>query len=141
MEAIPWAWVVASNPRRIGLISAPILLHVCHDFRRDFCHDRAAIGLRSGVNHDARASSIACRSMGDKSAPIPRQNLLDRAAIAARSRRDRGVLPQSSTAVRLCSNWMDDRDWSDPVRRDREANLLLAVRWRSSGLKASSHLL
>ena len=77
MEAILWAWVVALNPRRIGLIPASILLQGYPDFR----HDRAMIGPRSGVNHDAQASSIARRSMGDESAPIPRHNLLDRAAI------------------------------------------------------------
>ena len=41
-------------------------------FRRDFRHDRATIGSRSGVDRGVRASSIACRSMGDKSTLIPR---------------------------------------------------------------------
>ena len=54
-------------------------------FRRDFCHDRAKIGSRSGVDRGVRASSIACRSMGDKSAPIPRQDLLDRGSITPQS--------------------------------------------------------
>ena len=62
------------------------------DFCRNFRHDRATIGPRSGVNRDARASSIACRSMGDESAPIPRQNLLDRGSIAPRSRLDRAEI-------------------------------------------------
>ena len=50
-------------------------------FRRDFRHDRATIGSRSGVDRGVRASSIACRSMGDKFALIPRQDLLDHATI------------------------------------------------------------
>ena len=103
MEAILWAWVVASNPRRIGLISASISLHVCHDFLHDFRHDRATIGPRSGVNLTAQASSIDFRSMGADSAPFPLhfrfdrgsivpRSRLDRAAIAARSRLDRAAI-------------------------------------------------
>ena len=80
-------------------------------FRRNFRHDRATIGSRSGVDRGVRASSITGRSMGNESAPIPRPNPLDRgliaprsrldcSAIAARSRRDRGVLPQPLHAVR-----------------------------------------
>ena len=134
MEAILWAWVVASNPRRIGLISASISLHVCHDFLHDFRHDHATIGPRSGVNLTAQASSIDCRSMGADSAPFPLhfrfdrgsivpRSRLDRAAIAARSCRDRGsiaarsrrdrVLPGVSSAVRLF-----DRD-EDPMLQVR----------------------
>ena len=92
MEAILWAWVVASNPRRIGLISASISLHVCHDFLHDFRHDRATIGPRSGVNLTAQASSIACRSMGADSAPFPLHFLFDRGSIAPRSRLDRAAI-------------------------------------------------
>ena len=92
--------------------------------------DRALIGRRSW-----------CQGIVDHLLIDGRQIRARISSIAARSRRDRGVLPRSSTAVRSCSNWMDDRDCADPVRRDCEANLLLAVRWRSSGLKASSHLL
>ena len=55
------------------------------DFRRDFRHDRATIGPRSGVNRDARASSIACRSMGDESAPESPRSRLDRGWIGLRS--------------------------------------------------------
>ena len=77
--------VVASIPRKIRLDLASIWSQGDPDFRRDFCHDRATIGPQSGVNHDARASSIACRSMEDESAPIPRQNLLDRGSIGLRS--------------------------------------------------------
>ena len=55
-------------------------------FRRDFRHDRATIRSRSGVNCGVRASPIACRSMGDKSAPIPRRLRLDRGSIEPRSR-------------------------------------------------------
>ena len=60
--------------------------------RRDFRHDCDTIGLRSIVNHDARASLITCRSMGDKFAPIPPQNLLDRGSIAPRSRHDHAAI-------------------------------------------------
>ena len=53
-------------------------------FRRDFRHDSATIGSRSGVDRGVKASSIACRSMGEKSVPIPRQDLLDRGSITPR---------------------------------------------------------
>ena len=99
MEAILWAWVVASNPRRIGLISASISLHVCHDFRRDFRHDRATIGSRSGVDRGANPSSITICSTGDDSTANSSQSRFDRAAIAVRSGRDRGVLPHAADAV------------------------------------------
>ena len=136
MEAIPWAWVVASNPRRIGLISGPISLHVCHDFRRDFRHDHATIGPRSGVNHDARASSIACRSMGDESAPIPRRNLLDCGSIAPRSWssstivRRRPIMPQVNEWLRSRHRVVHDSDERPPSDRvdhgdDRDRNALV----------------
>ena len=135
MEAILWAWVVASNLRRIGLISAPISLHVSHDFRHDFRHDRATIRPRSGVNHAAPALSIACRSMEADSAPIPRHLLLDRSSIAPRSW-------SSSTIVHRCpitpqvNEWLrsrdrvvhdfDERPPSDRVNRgdDHDRNVL-----------------
>ena len=139
MEAIPWAWVVASNPRRIGLISAPISLHVCHDFR----HDRATIGPRSGVNHAARASSIACRSMGDESAPIPRHLLLDRGSIAPRSWSSstivhrRPITPQVNEWLRLRDRVVhdfDERPPSDRVDRgdDRDRNALRLMKIQRS---------
>ena len=104
VEAILWAWVVASNPRRIGLISASISLHVCHDFRRDFRHDRATIGLRSGVDRGVSPSSITIHSTGDDSTAKAPRSRLDRAAIAVRSGRDRGVLPHAADAVGSESN-------------------------------------
>ena len=139
MEAIPWAWVVASNPRRIGLISAPISLHVCHDF----CHDRATIGPRSGVNHNARASSIACRSMGDESAPIPRHNLLDRGSIAPRSWssstivRRRPITPQVNEWLRSRDRVVHDSDQRQPSDRvdrgdDRDRNALRLMKIQRS---------
>ena len=85
LERVFGCGVVASIPRKIRLDLASIWSQGDPDFCRDFRHDRATIGPRSGVNHDARASSIACRSMGDESAPIPRQNLLDRGPIGPRS--------------------------------------------------------
>ena len=104
VEAILWAWVVASNPRRIGLISASILLHICHDLRRDFRHDRATIGSRSGVDRGVSPSSIKTRSTGDDSTAKSPRSRLDRAVIAVRSGRDRGVLPHVADAVRSESN-------------------------------------
>ena len=59
-------------------------------------HDRVTIGPRSWVNHDPKSPSIACRSRGDKSPTIPRQNLLDRGSIAPRLRLDRGSIGQRS---------------------------------------------
>ena len=45
----------------------------------------ATIGPRSWVNHDPKSPSIACRSRGDESPTIPRQNLVDRGSIGLRS--------------------------------------------------------
>ena len=105
METILWAWVVASNPQRIGLISAPISLHVSHDFR----HDRATIRPRSGVNHAAPASSIACRSMEDDSAPIPRHLLLDRGSIAPRSWSSSTIVHRRPIKPQV-NEWLRSRD-------------------------------
>ena len=60
-----------------ALIGLQISLQKGHDFR----HNRAAIGLRSGVDRGVRASSITFWSMGDKSAPESPRSRLDRAAI------------------------------------------------------------
>ena len=76
---------MASIMQKIRLDLASIWSQRDPDFRRDFRHDRATIWPRSGVNRDARASSIAYQSMGDESAPIPRQK-------SPRSRRDRGSI-------------------------------------------------
>ena len=72
-----------------GFNSATNRLMFSFNFASDFlrfsprsCHDRATIRSRSGVNCGVRASPIACRSMGDKSAPIPRHLRLDRGSIA-----------------------------------------------------------
>ena len=143
MEAIPWAWVVASNPRRIGLISAPISLHVCHNFRHDFRHDRATIGPRSGVNHAARASSITCRSMGDESAPIPRHLLIDRGSIAPRSWSSsmivhrRPITPQVNEWLRSRDRVVHDFDKRPPSDRvdrgdDRDRNALRLMKIQRS---------
>ena len=79
-------------------------------FRRDFCHDRATIGSRSGVDRGVRASSITGRSMGNESAPIPRPNPLDRGSIAPRSRLDRVAIVEffhspSTPSDRASGNW------------------------------------
>ena len=79
-------------------------------FRRDFRHDRATIGSRSGVDRGVRASSIAGRSMGNQSAPIPRPNPLDRGLIAPRSQLDRVVIVEffhspSTPSDRASGNW------------------------------------
>ena len=65
---------------------------------------------RRGFNYDALASSIACRSMSDESAPIPRYNLLDRGSIAPRSRFDRTAIVEffhnpSTPSDRASGNW------------------------------------
>ena len=83
---------MASILQKIRLDLASIWSQRGLDFRHDFRHDRATIGPRSGVNRDARASSIACRLMGDESPPIPRQNLLDHGSITPRSRLDRAEI-------------------------------------------------
>ena len=80
--------------------------HFCRDFR----HDRATIGSQSGVDRDVRALSIACRSMGNESAPIPRPNPLDRGSIAPRSRLDRVAIVEffhspSTPSDRASGNW------------------------------------
>ena len=143
MSAIPWAGIVASNPRRIGLISAPISLHVSHDFRHDFCHDRATIRPRSGVNHAAPASSIAYRSMEDDSAPIPRHLLLDRGSIAPRSWSSstivhrRPITPQANERLRSRDRVVHDseeRPPSDRVNRgdDHDRNVLRLMKIQRS---------
>ena len=102
--AIPWAWIVASIPRRLNMISASISGHFCHNFRRDFRHDHATIGSRSGVDRGANPSSITLGSTGDDSTANSSRLRFDRAAIAVRSGRDRGVLPHAADAVGSESN-------------------------------------
>ena len=111
--------LMASILQKIRLDLASIWSQRDPDFRRDFHHDRATIGPRSGVNRDARASSIACRLMGDKSPPIPRQNLLDHGSIAPRSRLDRAEIVEFFHDVPSSSD---------------EASGEWTVRSRSSGL-------
>ena len=67
-------------------------------------------GPRLDHNHCLGQSSIVLRSSGgDFTAEAPRSRL-DRAAIAVRSGRDRGVLPLALRAVRSQNRWMVDRD-------------------------------
>ena len=114
VEAIPWAWVVASIPRRIGLCLASISLQICHVFAAIF----ATIGSRSGVDRGVRASSITGRSMRGESPPILRHNLLARGSIAPRSWSSSTMFNRRTIALSL-----DGRSrLSDPVRRDRDVN-------------------
>ena len=85
-----------------------------------FSHDRATIGPRSGLDHAARASSIACRSTGDDFAPVPRHLRPDRGSIAPRSRLDRDAIAtrswRSSSIVQRrlitpqVNEWLRSRD-------------------------------
>ena len=68
-----------------------------------FSHDRATIGPRSGHDRCPGRWSIAVRSNGGDSTPLAPRSRLDRAAIAVRSNRDRGVLPLALHAVQLIS--------------------------------------
>ena len=114
--------IVASILRKIYLDLPSIWSQGDPDFRRDFRHDRATIGPRS-------ASIMMLelrRSLDDRRETNPRRSRAIISSIAARSRRDRGVLPRSSIAVRLCSNeWTIAINWSyAPRSRCRSA-----VRW------------
>ena len=87
-------------------------------FRRDFRHDCATIGSRSGVDRGVRASSITGRSMRGESPPILRHNLLDRGSIAPRSWSSFMMFNRRLIALSL-----DGRSrLSDPVRRNRDVN-------------------
>ena len=103
-------------------------------FRRDFRHDRTTIGSRSGVDRGVRASSIACRSMGDKSTLIPRQDLLDRGSIAPRSRLDHAAIVEFFHEIPPPS---DEALIVMKIRRARKfhAASLEAVRSRSRDLQ------
>ena len=146
MEAIPWAWVVASIPRRIGLSLASISLHICHDFRRDFRrdfrHDRATIGSRSGVDRGVSASSITVRSIDDDAMAKSPRSRLDRGSIGPRSwssstgcrRRQIGILrshdlhEERRIALHVAIRWMKSG------RLDgRDRAIIVDVRWRSCG--------
>ena len=85
MGAIPWAWVVASMPRRISLILASIWLHCLPRFSPRFSprshHDRVAIGRRSWCYW-----FVDCR-------PFDRQRFRGEiSSIVARSRFDRAAI-------------------------------------------------
>ena len=100
----------AKNPRELSFKSASkkamISATIDHDFR--------PIGPRSVVNNAARASSTACRSMGNDSAPIPRHLLLDRGSIAPRSWSSSTIFNRRPITLSL-----DERSrLSDSVRRD-----------------------
>ena len=75
---------------KFGHEFASILLRNGHEFR----HDRATITPRSGHDRCPGQSSIAVRSTREDFATQAPRLRLDRAAIAARSSRDRGVLPR-----------------------------------------------
>ena len=82
MGTIPWARRHGFNFAKISLDLSSNKPQRDPDFHRNFRHDRATIGARSGINRDASASSIAFRSIGNESPTIPRQNLLDQGLIA-----------------------------------------------------------
>ena len=100
-------------------------------FRRDFCHDRATIRSRSDADRGVGASSITCRSMGDKSASSPLQDLLDRGSIASRSRLDHAAIMEffhspSTPSDRASGNWRVT------IARSRFNFLVrpMAIQWR-----------
>ena len=67
-------------------------------------HDRTTIRPRSWIDHDRYPPRWPSENRGDDSALKESQSRLDRAAIAVRSDRDRGVLPRVFYAVRLESD-------------------------------------
>ena len=84
---------------RVGHKLATILLHSSHDYRRNRLrsdHDRASIVLQILQKMPINDRGIDSTTNGVRS-------LLDRAAIAARSGRDSGVLPRLVVAVRCSS--------------------------------------
>ena len=96
-------------------------------FRRDFRHDRATIRSRSDADRGVGASSITCRSMGDKSASSPRQDLLDRGSIAPRSWSSSTAPPRRPIELQVTGGSRShDRD-----------SISLSVRWRSNGVDAT----
>ena len=91
------------------------------------------IGPRSGVNHAARASSIACRSTGDDYAPVPRHLRLDRGSIVHR----RPITPQVNEWLRSHDRVVhdfDERPPSDRVDRgdDHDRNVLRLMKIQRS---------
>ena len=120
MEALPWAWVVASNPRRIGLnfASKKKLQN-----RPRFSRDRP----RSSVDRAPGSSKLLLNDRGINSTREVPRSRLDRAAITVRSDRDRGVLPRVAYSVGLESDAPDSRE-------ERETPLFtVAVGSRSIG--------
>ena len=67
------------------------------------------IGLRSGLDHAARASSIACRSTGDDFAPVPRHLRLDRGSIATRSWSSSSIVQRRPITPQV-NEWLRSRD-------------------------------
>ena len=96
----------------------------------------ALIAPRSGVDRGVSASSVTVHSTGDDSMAKSPRSRLDCAAIAVRSGRDRGVLPQAADAVGLESDappiftnrgrsgfsWPSDRNPTLPRSSRREAD-------------------
>ena len=76
-----------------GFNSATNELEFGFNFASMFATIFATIAPRSGRDRASIVVLVVCRSPFVRPATIPRQNLLDRAAIAVRSGRDRGVLP------------------------------------------------
>ena len=129
--AIPWAWVVASIPRRIGLSLASILLQRLPRFSPRSRHDRTTIGPRSGVDRGVSDSSIAVRSTGDNStAKSPRSWLQSgrdcgvrsvRPSVrpAPRSRFDRAVIVEFLHKLPTSSDWNPTLQRSSQIGADR----------------------
>ena len=83
---------------------------------------------RSGHDRGPGHASHAVRSSGNDSTVKEQRSRLNRAAIAVRSGRDRGVLPQVCYAVRL------EFDAPDLLRKEKKIGRHVAVRLRSCGL-------
>ena len=103
MGAVPWGDIAASG-------SAMSWPQFCHDFRISWPrfspgsttidHDRGLIVRRLGVDLAVDLHENISDDRGVDSASNSPRSRLDRAAIAVRSDRDRGVLPQVLRAVR-----------------------------------------
>ena len=121
MEAILWAWVVASNPRRIGLIQ----LQFCFTFATIFAAIFATIAPRSDRDRASIVVLVLLQSPPVRPATIPRRNLLDCGSIAPRSQFDRVAIVQFFHTLPTPS------DRNPTLHRSSRIGILLAVRSES----------
>ena len=105
----------------VGRLSSQFLCDFHINFGFKMHHDQATIAPRSGHDRSPGHASHALRSSGKNSTLKEQRSRLDRAAIAVRSGRDIGVLPQAFNAVRF-NLQVDGRSRSlDRVNPDYES--------------------